>query len=530
VRALLDSIDRSTTRGLRDFSLLYLTAAYGLRSSELVRLTLDNFDWHARTLRVYQPKTRQVMPLPLTDEAAGVLINYLRKARPKSEDRHLFLRFRAPAGPLAPAMVSDALERCRRASGLKLPPVGAHVLRHSFAVRLLRQGVAMKTIGDTLGHRDVGSTLVYLRLGLEDLRAVSLPLPVSTAIAKRSGAAIYQPRQRAARFRRRLPKRFHSLLATALQRFVRLKRTLGCAYRIEAAMLGRWDDFLYHRYPKSRQVRSEMFLNWTSELAHLSPNMQCAYLRAVKSFLQFHARDHEETFIPDALNLPKTTPPPLPRLVSPDEMAHVLDVAQHLRRSTNNPLRAETFRLGLILLFCCGLRRTELLRLTLDHIDLEQSLIRIENTKFHKSRLVPLSPTVANEVAMYLRQRQQMKVAMHPKAFLLANGIQGDKAYADHTLLTVWHRLCLSIHLVDSHGRPPRLHDLRHSFAVNTLQRWYAEGANVQAKLPHLATYLGHVNIASTHYYLKLTPELRQAASQRFHQRFATLFTKGGIA
>jgi len=110
--------------------------------------------------------------------------------------------------------------------------------------------------------------------------------------------------------------------------------------------------------------------------------------------------------------------------------------------------------LGLILLFCCGLRRTELLRLTLDHIDLEQSLIRIENTKFHKSRLVPLSPTVANEVAMYFRQRQQMKVAMHPKAFLLANGIQGDKAYADHTLLTVWHRLCLSIHLVDSHGRP----------------------------------------------------------------------------
>lgn len=427
VRALLDSIDRSTTRGLRDFSLLYLTAAYGLRSSELVRLTLDDFDWRKRILRVYQPKNKQVIPLPLTDEAAGVLIKYLRKARPVSRDRHLFLRFQAPAGSLAPAMVGDALERCRRASGLKLPPMGAHVLRHSFAVHLLRQGVAMKTIGDTLGHRDAGSTLVYLRLGIEDLREVSMPVPISTAIAKPSGSVVYRPRLRAAPFHRRLPKHFHSFLATDLQRFVQIKRTQGCAYRIEAVMLGRWDDFLHRRYPKSRQLRPEMFLNWTPELAHLTLNVQCAYLRVVRNFLQFHARDHTNTFIPDALNLPKTTPPPLPRLVLPDEMARVLEVAQRLPASTDNPLRAETFRLGLILLFCCGLRRNELLRLTLDHIDLEQSLIHIENTKFHKSRLVPLSPTVANEVAKYLRQRQQRKVSMNPKAFLLANGIHGTR-------------------------------------------------------------------------------------------------------
>ena len=119
---------------------------------------------------------------------------------------------------------------------------------------------------------------------------------------------------------------------------------------------------------------------------------------------------------------------------------------------------------------------------------------------------------------------------MARNAFLLANGIRGDKAYADHTLLTVWHQVCLRTHLLDRQGRPPRLHDLRHSFAVNALKRWYAEGMNVQAKLPHLATYLGHVSASSTHYYLKLTPELRQVASQRFHQRFALLFTTGGIA
>jgi integrase/recombinase XerD len=71
---------------------------------------------------------------------------------------------------------------------------------------------------------------------------------------------------------------------------------------------------------------------------------------------------------------------------------------------------------------------------------------------------------------------------------------------------------------------------LRHSFAINALQRWYTQGADVQAKLPHLATYLGHANAASTHYYLKLTPELRASAGDQFHQHFATLFTAGGLA
>jgi integrase len=88
----------------------------------------------------------------------------------------------------------------------------------------------------------------------------------------------------------------------------------------------------------------------------------------------------------------------------------------------------------------------------------------------------------------------------------------------------------VSTGVLDSYAHPPRLHDLRHSFAVNALQRWYAQGADVQAMLPHLATYLGHANAASTHYYLTLTPELGAAASERFRQRFAALFNTGGLA
>jgi len=216
------------------------------------------------------------------------------------------------------------------------------------------------------------------------------------------------------------------------------------------------------------------------------------------------------------------------RIVLKAEMAHVLDAARKLPPSRNNPMRADTFRLGFILLFCCGLRSSELRRLTLGNIDVDQRLIHIENTKFHKSRLVPLSPTVAHEVRLYLQRRRKMKRSVSTETFLLSDGVEGHKAYADHTLMAVWHQLCVSTYLLDGRGHPPRIHDLRHSFAANVLQRWYAEGTDVQARLPHLATYLGHADVASTHYYLQLTPEIRQAASKRFHREFASLFTAGG--
>ena len=114
-------------------------------------------------------------------KSANLLIDYLRKARPESRHRQLFLRMRAPDGPLKPASVHDVLDHRRRLSGLDLPEFGTHVLRHSLAAHLLRQGVGIKTIGDTLGHRDIESTSTYLRLDVDDLRCVALPAPPSTA-------------------------------------------------------------------------------------------------------------------------------------------------------------------------------------------------------------------------------------------------------------------------------------------------------------------------------------------------------------
>ncbi len=531
VLAFVRSIDRSGPFGRRDFTLVYLAAAYGLRSCELVCLTLDDIDWRGRILRVRQTKTRQTLQLPLTDEAGGVLIDYLREARPDTALRELFLRMRAPIVPLKPASVHDVLEHRIHCSGLDLPSFGMHVLRHSFATRLMGEGVNIKSIGDALGHRDIESTSVYLRLNVADLRNVPLSVPPIPAEGNADLLAQSSvPQIRPARPPHNLPAQLGSHFAPSLRRFIELKRALGRIYKGEAAILAHWDDYIHRQYPRARRVRAEMFTEWSRMLVHLTSTGSRHWQRVLRSFLLFHSRDHADTFIPDRLTFPKAAPGISPRLISEAEMGRVLAVASQLPPSADNPIRRETFRIGLILLFCCGLRRGELLRLRLGDIQQEQTLLDIRPSKFHKSRLLPLSKSVTLEMRRYLQTREQRTFPMAPESFLMWSRQRSPEVYAATALSGIWHRLCVSAHVVTDQGHPPRLHDIRHSCAVLALQRWYAQGVDVQAKLPHLATYLGHVSPVSTHHYLKLTPELRQVASQRFHQRFAPLLTSGGVA
>lgn len=186
--------------------------------------------------------------------------------------------------------------------------------------------------------------------------------------------------------------------------------------------------------------------------------------------------------------------------------------------------------MALTLLFCCGLRRGELLRLRLAHFDPEQSLLRIEATKFNKSRIVPLSKSVTRELHDYLKMRHQSKLPVGKESFLFWSPRRTESpTYTGDGLSNAWRQLCLTVHILDERGRPPRLHDIRHSFITEALQRWYAQGEQVRTKLIYLSSYVGHVSPASTHYYLQLTPQLRDAANQRFHHYVARLFEEGGL-
>jgi integrase len=212
-------------------------------------------------------------------------------------------------------------------------------------------------------------------------------------------------------------------------------------------------------------------------------------------------------------------------------MARVLATADLLAESHQNRLRAPTIRLALLLLFCCGLRRGELLRLRLQDFDSDEGLLRIEATKFHKSRLVPLSRSVHEEIRRYQQERKAVGVPCNPDSPLVWSdcGVNGKHTYCAPALAHNWRLLCLASDILDERGRPPRLHDLRHSFAVAALRRWYTKGCDAQNKLPLLATYMGHVSAASTHLYLHLTPELREAANWRFHRHGSAILDERGV-
>lgn len=177
VQAFLAAIDRATPMGRRDYAIFLLVATYGLRTSEVAALRLDDIEWRASRIRVPRPKTQTPLCLPLTQEVGAALLDYLQHARPDLPCREVFLRVRAPAGPLAPTAVTEAFQAWTRRGGLPIPYQGPHCLRHSLAVHLLRQGTPLKAIGDLLGHRGAESTCVYLRLHVEDLRDAGLDLP-----------------------------------------------------------------------------------------------------------------------------------------------------------------------------------------------------------------------------------------------------------------------------------------------------------------------------------------------------------------
>lgn len=177
VQSFLAAIDRSTPMGRRDYAMFLLVTTYGLRTSEVAALRLDDIEWRAGRLRIPRPKTKTPIVLPLTKEVGAALIEYLQRDRPELPHRELFLRVRAPSGPIAPTAVTEAFQAWTRRAGLAIPHQGPHCLRHSLAVHLLREGTSLKAIGDLLGHRSIESTCVYLRLHVGDLRDAALEVP-----------------------------------------------------------------------------------------------------------------------------------------------------------------------------------------------------------------------------------------------------------------------------------------------------------------------------------------------------------------
>ena len=209
-------------------------------------------------------------------------------------------------------------------------------------------------------------------------------------------------------------------------------------------------------------------------------------------------------------------------IYSTDELQRLLDATVILEDS-RSPLRHKTFRALILTLYVTGLRAGEGLRLRCRDVDFRERVLTISDTKFFKSRLVPFGAALGTELEAYYQERQHLPMPDNEHSAFFAS-YKGGRGIPLDTLESNFARIRTKAGLQDPQGgsSTPRLHDLRHTFAVNRLVAWYREGADVQACLPLLSTYLGHSSISGTQAYLTMTPELLTEASKRF-ARYATL-------
>lgn len=309
--------------------------------------------------------------------------------------------------------------------------------------------------------------------------------------------------------------------------YLERQRALGRAYIAEEDILRSLYQFTCAA--GERDVDLASFEHWCASHEGLTGNVRRNRQRIVHNWCLYRQRSEPSCFVPDPNRFPRPHPHKAPVIIAPAAVGRMLTVVQTVRPSPDSALRPDVLRLATVLLYTAGLRRGELLRLQLGDVNARDAVLRVRESKFHKSRWVPLSKDAGAELRMYLRRRQHQWGVSAPTQPLLCHGTPHCHGYTGTGLSTGLQELVESANVRGWDGRRPRVHDFRHSFAVQCLLRWYRQGADVQSNLPKLAMYMGHVSIVSTAYYLRWIPELAQAASDRFEASFGSLVS-GGVA
>jgi integrase/recombinase XerD len=316
---------------------------------------------------------------------------------------------------------------------------------------------------------------------------------------------------------------FSSALAPVIERYMAIKQAMGRRYKLERQIFLSLDRFLSEKTGGGHELTAETFLQWCRTMEHISSGVRRNRMRVVRNLCLYRRRCEPNCFVPDSSLFPSRHQPVRPYIFSTSEIGRLLEEAGRLKRTVYSPLRPELFRLVVILLFTTGVRRGELLCLKIADYDPHEATLLIRTSKFHKSRLLPLPDDVRHEVDCYLQARRRRRLIVTPDTPLVWNCYQGGRAYSSAALEYGLKHLLDSAAIRTPAGTLPRIHDFRHSFAVNALLRWYQSGIDVHAKLPFLSAYMGHVSIVSTYYYLHFVEPLASLASSRFAQTYGGL-------
>jgi len=304
--------------------------------------------------------------------------------------------------------------------------------------------------------------------------------------------------------------RLHDLVDT----YVDFKRSLGMRFCSDAGVLRAFCRAVGEI--DVADVKPEVVLAFIAGTGPVTAQWRQKF-RVLGSFYSYALGRGFATTSPLPTTVPKLPPPLTPYIYCTDELKRLLAATDTLQ-TPKSPLQALTLRTLLLLLYGTGMRIGEALSLALYDFDLTNRVLTVRDTKFFKSRLVPIGPQLTRLLAAYARQRRQLPMPAGEASAFFATRTGNWLQYGNVGRLFRRARMVAGIRRESGARYQPRIHDMRHTAALHRLIAWYRAGADVQRLLPQLATYLGHVDVGSTQRYLSMTPELLHEASQRFEQ------------
>lgn len=307
---------------------------------------------------------------------------------------------------------------------------------------------------------------------------------------------------------------FQSSLAVFLRQFVQYKQALNRKYHADAEVLRLFDRYLHNRHVAGWQTIDSALIDDFLQSRHRArPGSYNHLLGVLRRFFGFAILQQWIPCSPVTAKPRRATGGRIPYLFNLDTAKRLLAVARSLPERSRARYRGLVYEMVFALLYGLGLRVGEVARLRLGDVDPAHDTLFIRETKFNKSRIVPLGPNLAQRLKRYIEQRHG--TAPDPELPLFSFTKRG--CISAGTISMTFHALVPGLELHIPPGvSPPRVHDLRHSFAVATLLRWYREGIDPNCRLMNLSTFLGHVDPNSTAVYLTITEDLLHEAAQRF--------------
>jgi integrase/recombinase XerD len=306
-------------------------------------------------------------------------------------------------------------------------------------------------------------------------------------------------------------QRFNGPMGKWIKQHIELRRSLGYIYKSAKYDLDAFDQHLAKHFPNCKMISRELITSYIECIRHLMPLSRAQCIKNLRQFCRFMFQFNQNTYIPEKGLIGPALVQVKPHIFTEAEIVKLIEQTKKLH--IKHTLLPYTYQMIIGLLWVTGMRMREVVNLKLEDVDTISGIIYVRQTKFFKSRLIPLSKSSIQALIKYKNKRVEFGYSEEPGTPFFYNN-RGKPCITATTPRTI-RGFMIKAGLKTIHNKTPRVHDIRHTFATRCLLNFYQSGKDPTAYLPVLATYLGHANITNTQVYLHPSIELLNIASQK---------------